>query len=180
MRNPHFFQKCCHFRWLCFDFSKNDNTFERNEDCATVFLKWTDFRKDFVKIFWNNKQNYWALLKQSLIPPSTSKGFGKFPNQPSVNPTHNFPGNMDCIFKESGPYISPLICAPGTKMNPNSDPSKLSPSGGNISQYDPNTWFFAATRLSTKKICFIFKGILITEIQTRLDVWIVSILDSKY
>ena len=28
---------------LCFDFSKNDNTFERNEDCATVFLKWTDF-----------------------------------------------------------------------------------------------------------------------------------------
>ena len=43
MRNPHFCQKCCHFRWLCFDFSKNDNTCERNEDCATVFLKWTDF-----------------------------------------------------------------------------------------------------------------------------------------
>ena len=43
MPNPHFFQKCCHFCWLCFDFSKNDNTFERNEDCATVFLKWTDF-----------------------------------------------------------------------------------------------------------------------------------------
>ena len=46
MRNPHFFQKCCHFCWLCFDFSKNDNTFERNEDCATVFLKWTDFRRE--------------------------------------------------------------------------------------------------------------------------------------
>ena len=30
LRNPHFFQKCC------FDFSENDNTFERNEDCATV------------------------------------------------------------------------------------------------------------------------------------------------
>ena len=53
MRNPHFFQKCCHFCWLCFDFSKNDNTFERNEDCATVFLKWTDFRELFV----NNKEN---------------------------------------------------------------------------------------------------------------------------
>ena len=42
MHNPRFFQKCCHFHWLCFDFSNNDNTFERNEDCATVFLKWTD------------------------------------------------------------------------------------------------------------------------------------------
>ena len=25
------------------DISKNDNTLERNEACATVFLKWTDF-----------------------------------------------------------------------------------------------------------------------------------------
>ena len=33
-------QKCCHFRLLCFDFSKNNNIFERNEDCVlTVFLK---------------------------------------------------------------------------------------------------------------------------------------------
>ena len=24
--------------------SENDNTFERNEDCITVFLKWTDFK----------------------------------------------------------------------------------------------------------------------------------------
>ena len=41
----HFFQKCRHFHGLCFDFRGNDNTFERNEDCATVFLKSTDFRK---------------------------------------------------------------------------------------------------------------------------------------
>ena len=46
MHNSHFFQKCCHFRDLCFDFSENDNTFERNEDCATVFLKWMDFDKE--------------------------------------------------------------------------------------------------------------------------------------
>ena len=39
LHNPHFLQKCCHFRWLCFDFRANDNTFERNEDCATVFLR---------------------------------------------------------------------------------------------------------------------------------------------
>ena len=41
------FQECCHFQynisWLCFDFSNNDNTFERSEDCATDFLKWMDF-----------------------------------------------------------------------------------------------------------------------------------------
>ena len=36
MHNPHFFQKYCHFRWLCFDFSENDNTFERNEDCTIL------------------------------------------------------------------------------------------------------------------------------------------------
>ena len=57
MCNPQFFQKCCHFRWLWFDFRKNDNTFERNEDCATVFLKWTDFRIVFSSlsfVFWKN------------------------------------------------------------------------------------------------------------------------------
>ena len=43
--NPHFFQNCCHFCSLRFDFSENDNTFERNEDCATFFLKWTEFNK---------------------------------------------------------------------------------------------------------------------------------------
>jgi hypothetical protein len=35
------------FRWLCFDSSENDNTFNRNEDCVTVFLKWTDFNEFF-------------------------------------------------------------------------------------------------------------------------------------
>ena len=49
MPNPHFFQKCCHFCWLCFDFSKNVNIFERNEDWATVFLKWKDFTKELKK-----------------------------------------------------------------------------------------------------------------------------------
>ena len=43
LRNPHFFQKCCHICWLCFDFRKNHNTFERNEDCLTVFLKRMEF-----------------------------------------------------------------------------------------------------------------------------------------
>ena len=32
-----------------FKVSENDNTFERNEDCATVVLKWTDF-SIFLKI----------------------------------------------------------------------------------------------------------------------------------
>ena len=31
------------FADFVFDFSKNGNTFERNEDCPTVFLKRTDF-----------------------------------------------------------------------------------------------------------------------------------------
>ena len=30
---------------------RNDNTFERNEDCTTVFLKWADFRR--CKINWS-------------------------------------------------------------------------------------------------------------------------------
>ena len=47
MRNPHFFQKCCHFCWNQNNVSENDNTFERNEDCVTVFLKWKDFSKCF-------------------------------------------------------------------------------------------------------------------------------------
>ena len=60
MHNPHFFQKCCHFRWNQNKVSKNDNTFERNEDCATVFLKWTDFRihaicqLHYLKHFWDH------------------------------------------------------------------------------------------------------------------------------
>ena len=43
MRNPRFFQKCCHSRWNQNKVGENDNAFERNEDCATVFLEWTDF-----------------------------------------------------------------------------------------------------------------------------------------
>ena len=42
-RDPHFFQKCCHFCWIQNKVSENDNTFERNEDCTSVFLKKTDF-----------------------------------------------------------------------------------------------------------------------------------------
>ena len=44
MRNPHFFQKCCHFCWNQNKVSES-NTCERNEGCATVFLKWTDLSK---------------------------------------------------------------------------------------------------------------------------------------
>ena len=37
------------FSWLCFDFSwcyiEKDHNFERTEDSATVFLKWTDFEQ---------------------------------------------------------------------------------------------------------------------------------------
>ena len=35
-----FLSKVLSFRLTLFYFSENDNTFERNEDCATVFLKW--------------------------------------------------------------------------------------------------------------------------------------------
>ena len=55
LRDPHFFQNCGSFQynisWLCFDVSwcciENYHNFERNEDHATVFLKWRDFRKYF-------------------------------------------------------------------------------------------------------------------------------------
>ena len=51
LHDLHFFQNCGHFQyyisWLCFDVSwcciENDYNFERNEDRATVFLKWADF-----------------------------------------------------------------------------------------------------------------------------------------
>ena len=43
MCKPHFYQKCCNFCWNQNKVSENDNTFERNENCATVFLKWTYF-----------------------------------------------------------------------------------------------------------------------------------------
>ena len=48
MRDPRFFQNVGSFHydisWLCFDFSKNYQNFERNENRANVFLKWTDFK----------------------------------------------------------------------------------------------------------------------------------------
>ena len=47
LHNSHLFQKCCHFHWN----QNKVNTFERNDDCATVFLKWTDFTLQFHKIF---------------------------------------------------------------------------------------------------------------------------------
>ena len=65
LRNPHFFQKCSHFHWNLNKVRENDNTFERNEDCATVFLKW----KDFNRIFWKwclQLNNYNFLLAQEL------------------------------------------------------------------------------------------------------------------
>ena len=61
MHYPHFFQNCGHFQynisWLCFDLSwwyiENDHNFERNEDRATVFLKWTDF----IALYFYRSQN---------------------------------------------------------------------------------------------------------------------------
>ena len=62
MRDPHFFQNCGSFQynisWLCFDFSEKYHNFERNEDRATVFLKWTDFSHFILKfIFWEDRKN---------------------------------------------------------------------------------------------------------------------------
>ena len=42
-----FLSKVLSFLLTLFWFQQNDNTFERNEDCATVFLKWTDFKYIF-------------------------------------------------------------------------------------------------------------------------------------
>ena len=61
LSNKNFFQTCGHFQynisWLCFDVSwccsENYHKFEKNEDCTTVFLKWTDFTLlGFNKIPW--------------------------------------------------------------------------------------------------------------------------------
>ena len=73
MHDPYFFQNCGSFQynisWLCFDVSwcciENYHNFERNDDCATVFLKW----KDFNRIFWKwclQLNNYNFLLAQEL------------------------------------------------------------------------------------------------------------------
>ena len=76
------------FGWCCIE---NDHNFERNEDRATVFLKWTDFRNNIKRFFiayfkhkwqrersWQDKQdwkifqsyrlrNEWRSLKISWI-----------------------------------------------------------------------------------------------------------------
>ena len=49
---------------FCFDFSKNDNTFERNEDCATVFNERTLQRIIFLEIFLYIKT---CILNHSII-----------------------------------------------------------------------------------------------------------------
>ena len=49
LHNSHFFQNCCHFCWNQNKVCENDNTFERNEDCASVFLKLTSFS---CTVFW--------------------------------------------------------------------------------------------------------------------------------
>ena len=79
LRDPHFFQKLCHFCWPCFEFSENDNTFERNEDRITGFLKWTNFFKSAKSVLFGH-YFYWQpefktrsakmtkLLKEMRIP----------------------------------------------------------------------------------------------------------------
>ena len=63
MRNPHFFQKCFHFCWNQNKVSVNDNFFERNEDCATAFLKWTDFnRNTYHDIIWKHHEHNCSFL----------------------------------------------------------------------------------------------------------------------
>ena len=57
MHDHHFFKNCGSFQynisWFCFDFSKNYHNFERNEDRATVLLKWTDFCDYTVYLLFN-------------------------------------------------------------------------------------------------------------------------------
>ena len=43
MRNPHFFQNCGTFQYN----NNKYHNFERNDYCATVFLKWMDFSSIF-------------------------------------------------------------------------------------------------------------------------------------
>ena len=57
-----FLSKYCHFCWNQNKVSENDNTFERNEDCATVFLKWTDFSVIWIfpgYVLGSQKVNFW-------------------------------------------------------------------------------------------------------------------------
>ena len=77
LHDPHFFQNCGTFQynisWLCFDVSwcciEKYHNFERNEDCATVFLKWTDF-KDYIFSMLDCEDCGSALEKSDLKFPS--------------------------------------------------------------------------------------------------------------
>ena len=43
LHNPHFFQNCGTFQYNNNNNNNKYHNFEINENCATVFLKWTDF-----------------------------------------------------------------------------------------------------------------------------------------
>ena len=66
LHDPHFFQNCGTFQynisWLCFDVSwcciEKYHNFERNEDCATVFLKWMDFRSEISSIIFFSSNSH--------------------------------------------------------------------------------------------------------------------------
>ena len=67
----HFFQKCFHVRWnqnkvswCCIETYHN---FERNEDRATVFLKWTNFKKSIKKDHPVNTFFFYAFFLERLI-----------------------------------------------------------------------------------------------------------------
>ena len=102
MRNPHFFHKCCHFCWNQNKVSKNDNTYERNEDCATVFLKWTDFRRlyEISFPFTDADSDEWLGIKRFRMPEK--KRPQKVVNSHSRPPTFsngdiffNFPHSLE-------------------------------------------------------------------------------------
>ena len=67
MRKPHFFQKCCHFLW-----NQNKVTFEKNEDCATVFLKWTEYTN--IKQVCNSEKHIRPQLFQTPQKPYRLQG----------------------------------------------------------------------------------------------------------
>ena len=61
MCNPQFFQNYDNFQDINWNQNKvswciieNDHNFERSEDRATLFLKWTDLNTNIKKIFWKN------------------------------------------------------------------------------------------------------------------------------
>ena len=100
LRNP----LCCHVVIFTdfFVFSINDNTFERNEDCATVFLKWTDFTLFGVAVFCcdDHFRNYWPHYARPTEPCSPLNSHR--PHLPSrvgslANETSNFVPKSDAM-----------------------------------------------------------------------------------